>query len=134
MEARFDSEEQALQWLYSMQRLGVKLGLENVRRLLAALALSERELRYVHVAGTNGKGSTCAFVQALLVASGEVGVGLFTSPHLVRFNERIRDERGEIRGEELRELLGELREVTADWEPQPTFFELALALGVMWFK
>jgi dihydrofolate synthase/folylpolyglutamate synthase len=134
MEARFDSEEQALQWLYSMQRLGVKLGLENVRRLLAALALSERELRYVHVAGTNGKGSTCVFVQALLVASGEVGVGLFTSPHLVRFNERIRDERGEIRGEELRELLGELREVTAEWEPQPTFFELALALGVMWFK
>ena len=64
MEARFDSEEQALQWLYSMQRLGVKLGLENVRRLLAALALSERELRYVHVAGTTGKGSTCAFVQA----------------------------------------------------------------------
>lgn len=134
MEARFDSEEQALQWLYSMQRLGVKLGLENVRRLLAALTLSERELRYVHVAGTNGKGSTCAFVQALLVESGEVGVGLFTSPHLVRFNERIRDERGEITGGELRELLEVLREVTAEWEPQPTFFELTLALGVMWFK
>jgi dihydrofolate synthase/folylpolyglutamate synthase len=134
MEARFDSEEQALQWLYSMQRLGVKLGLENVRRLLGVLALSERELRFVHVAGTNGKGSTCAFVQALLVESGEVGVGLFTSPHLVRFNERIRDERGEITGGELRELLEVLREVTAEWEPQPTFFELALALGVMWFK
>lgn len=117
-----------------MQQLGVKLGLDNVRRLLSALELSEKELRYVHVAGTNGKGSTCAFVQALLVACGQAGVGLFTSPHLVRFNERIRDERGEIAAGELRELLEVLRDVTSGWEPQPTFFELALALGVMWFK
>jgi dihydrofolate synthase / folylpolyglutamate synthase len=134
MVASFENGEEALQWLYSQQQLGVKLGLENVRRLLAAAGLSEKEMRFVHVAGTNGKGSTCAFIHSLLVAAGERGVGLFTSPHLVRFNERIRGEVGEIPGADLQELLGQLRALTRTWPNSPTFFELALVLGVLWFK
>lgn len=116
-----------------MQGLGVKLGLENMARLMRAGRLDEGGARFVHVAGTNGKGSTCAFIHELLVAATGGGVGLFTSPHLVRFSERIRDERGEIGGAEMAALLGGLRWLTAGWEPQPTFFELAMALGLWWF-
>lgn len=133
MAESFQNVEEALHWLYSRQHLGVKLGLENVRRLLEVTGLSTREMRFVHVAGTNGKGSTCAFIHSLLAAAGE-RVGLFTSPHLVRFNERIRDEQGEISAEELNCLLSGLRTTTEHRTNPPTFFELALVLGMQWFK
>ncbi len=134
MALAFANSEEALAWLYSTQRLGVKLGLENMRRLLAAARLPDPRQRFIHVAGTNGKGSTCAFLHALLEAAQDGGTGLFTSPHLARFNERIRDGQREIADAELAELLGDLRDLAAGLEPHPTFFELALALGLRWFQ
>lgn len=76
-------------WLFGLQMFGIKLGLDNIRELLAALGDPHERLAAVHVAGTNGKGSTSAFIAAAL---GEAGlrVGLYTSPHLVDFSERIR--------------------------------------------
>ena len=87
---------EALAWLYSLQRFGIKLGLENIERLLEELSkrgvLQAAPWKVIHVAGTNGKGSVCAMIDSICRAQG-YGTGLFTSPHLVTFRERIRDER-----------------------------------------
>jgi len=123
----------ALDWLYSTQLYGIKLGLENVQKLLEAMSLPEAGMKFIHVAGTNGKGSTCAFMHAILKESG-INAGLFTSPHLIRFNERIRDTEREISDEELEAGLSKIRSLVADWNPHPTFFEIALALALDWFR
>lgn len=121
-----------LDWLYSTQLYGIKLGLENVHKLLGALGLPGQGTKFIHVAGTNGKGSTCAFMHAILKQAG-IKAGLFTSPHLIRFNERIRDAEREITDAEIEAGLAKLRVLVAGWQPHPTFFELALALALDWF-
>jgi len=80
---------ESLAWLYGTQTFGLKLGLENTRRLMAAAGDPQERLKFLHVAGTNGKGSTCAMLDAILRETG-ARVGLYTSPHLVDFRERIR--------------------------------------------
>jgi dihydrofolate synthase/folylpolyglutamate synthase len=124
--------QQALAWLYGTQLHGIKLGLENVRRLLAEIGFCEGP-RFIHVAGTNGKGSVCAMVEAMARAGG-VRTGLFTSPHLISFRERIC-----ITGEMISERavatgLTKLREIVAGWDPHPTFFELTTVLALMYFQ
>lgn len=123
---------EALAWLYGTQVFGIKLGLDNTRRLFAALGDPERKLRFLHVAGTNGKGSTCAMLAATL---GEAGLrcGLYTSPHLVDFRERIRIGREMITEEGVADGLARLRGASAGWDHAPTFFELATALAAWWF-
>ncbi len=81
--------QEAVDYLFGLQMFGVKLGLENMRRLCGALGHPERELRFIHIAGTNGKGSTAALLDAALRACG-LRVGLFTSPHLCEVTERVR--------------------------------------------
>lgn len=122
-----------LDWLYKTQLFGIKLGLENVHKLLAALELPGAGMKFIHVAGTNGKGSTCAFMHSMLKTAG-INAGLFTSPHLVCFNERIRDAEREITDAEIETGLAKLRVLVADWETHPTFFELAFALALDWFR
>ncbi len=127
------NEQNPLDWLYGTQLFGMKLGLENVRLLLAALDLPSPKQRFIHVAGTNGKGSVCAFMRSILHEGG-VNAGLFTSPHLIRFNERIRDAEREITTAEIEGGISRLRELCRDWEPHPTFFELAFVLALDWFR
>lgn len=122
-----------LDWLYQTQMFGIKLGLENVQKLLTAMDLPAGGMKFIHVAGTNGKGSTCAFMHSMLKEAG-IKAGLFTSPHLVRFNERIRDVEREITDAEIESGLARLREIVSDWSPHPTFFELTLALALDWFR
>ena len=111
----------------------MKLGLDNPRRLLREyLAFPPHRTRVIQVAGTNGKGSTCAFIDSVARATG-TRTGLFTSPHLVRFNERIRVSGLEIPDEEVATHLTALRQLVSDWDPHPTFFELTLALGMKYF-
>jgi len=74
--------KEALAWLYRLQRFGIKLGLENIRRLIAELNVDLDHARVIHVAGTNGKGSVCAMIDSICRA-GKPRTGLFTSPHLV---------------------------------------------------
>ena len=78
----------ALRFLYDLRWFGLKLGLENTRRLAALAGNPHERLRFIHVAGTNGKGSTCAMIESIYRSAG-MRVGLFTSPHLVSFGERI---------------------------------------------
>ena len=124
----------ALDWLYSTQLFGIKLGLEGTRRLLeAADAYPSEDVCVVHVAGTNGKGSVCAMLEALGRSSG-LKTGMFTSPHLVDFRERIRVNGVMIPEDALLRLLVEVRDLVAEWDPHPTFFELALAVALKYFK
>jgi dihydrofolate synthase / folylpolyglutamate synthase len=127
-----ESFKEALQWLYGTQATGVKLGLENVRRLLDALGNPHRQLACIHVAGTNGKGSVSAMLDAVGRAAG-LRTGLYTSPHLVRFNERIQVSGQPITDEEVLGGLNVIRETIARSGCVPTFFEITTALGFLHF-
>ena len=122
----------ALAWLYGSQTFGIKLGLDNTRNLLAAADDPHRRLRFLHVAGTNGKGSTCAMLDSMLRADG-LRAGLYTSPHLVDFRERIRLDGQMIPEDAVAEGLTLLRAASAGWDHAPTFFELSTVLAAWWF-
>ena len=109
----------ALDWLYSTQAFGIKLGLEGVTRLLSACGVLYPRAQVIHVAGTNGKGSTCAFCESVARAAG-YKTGLFTSPHLVEFSERIRVNGVNIPDADAARLIGKVR-------------ELVLAVAMLWF-
>lgn len=115
-----------LEWLFARQRFGVRPGLERVRALLAALGEPQRAFRTVLVAGTNGKGSTAASLEAALRAGGE-RTGLFTSPHLTRFCERFVVSGQEVGAEEVGRGLARLRPLAE--ETGATFFEIVTALA-----
>ena len=125
--------EEALAWLFNTQRFGIKLGLENSRRLFDALDVPPPKERIIHVAGTNGKGSVCAMIDSICRAAG-YRTGLFTSPHLVSFRERIQVNGELISEDEVVRGLTRIRELVADWEPHPTFFEIATALALDHFR
>src|SRR5437899_9066136 len=96
----------AIQFLYSLRLFGLKLGLENTFKLAALVGNPQDRLRFIHVAGTNGKGSTCAMLESVYRAAG-LRVGLFTSPHLVSFGERIQVNREVIPEAEVERLVTE---------------------------
>jgi dihydrofolate synthase/folylpolyglutamate synthase len=125
----------ALSWLYGRQALGIKLGLDKVRALLLAVGDPHARFSTVHVAGTNGKGSVCHFVAGALQRSGH-RTALYTSPHLVRFAERIRVDGEPISERDVARLLDDLRAPVAALDARgepPTFFEVATVLGFLWF-
>jgi dihydrofolate synthase/folylpolyglutamate synthase len=127
--------EDMIAWLYGLQHFGIKLGLDNIRALLSLLDHPERSFRNVHVAGTNGKGSVAAMLDAMLGASG-LRAGLFTSPHLVRPNERIRIDGTDIGDEELHARLHAMRDrieparETGELAAHPSFFEVVTATAL----
>ncbi len=128
--------KQLLEWLYGTQLFGVKLGLEGVRRLAKALAIhagGPEAPCFIHVAGTNGKGSTCAMIDAMCRAAG-LHSGLYTSPHLISLQERVRLNGRYIPETELLSALKDIRERIAHWEPHPTFFEIVTVLALQWFQ
>jgi dihydrofolate synthase/folylpolyglutamate synthase len=125
------SYKEALAWLYGLQRFGIKLGLENIRRLLDECC-SASTLKIIHVAGTNGKGSVCAMIDSICRAQG-YRTGLFTSPHLVTFRERIRVNGEMISEDAVADGLTIIRDLVADWDPHPTFFEVITALALKHF-
>jgi dihydrofolate synthase / folylpolyglutamate synthase len=121
-----------VEWLFAMQQRGVKLGLENMRRLLIALDNPEKSLKFIHVAGTNGKGSVCAMLDSLARSAG-IRTGLFTSPHLVRFNERIQVNGNLISDDSVISGIHRIQEsIPKDY--QPTFFEITTALALYYFR
>ncbi|MBA3544112.1 MAG: bifunctional folylpolyglutamate synthase/dihydrofolate synthase, partial [Chthoniobacterales bacterium] len=127
------SYKEALAWLFGTQRFGIKLGLENSQRLFHALAVPSPNERIIHVAGTNGKGSVCALLDSICRAA-NYRTGLFTSPHLVSFRERIQVSGELISEEEVARGLGKIRELVANWDPHPTFFEITTALALDHFR
>lgn len=120
----------SVSYLYSLQRFGMKFGLRNIRVLLRTVGNPHRKIRTVHVAGTNGKGSTSAMIAAIYRAAG-YRVGLYTSPHLVRFNERIRINGHDIVDNDIARIVRTLR--PAIEKTQATFFEAATAVAFRYF-
>jgi dihydrofolate synthase/folylpolyglutamate synthase len=113
---------------------GIKLGLEGAHRLLREyLAYPPHHTTVIHVAGTNGKGSTCAMIESIARSCGR-RTGLFTSPHLIDFRERIQVSGQEIPEVACAEMLTALRAICERMDPHPTFFEIALALAMRWFR
>lgn len=110
----------------------VRLGLHRTRELLERLGRPQDRLRIVHVAGTNGKGSTCAFIAGILQAAG-YKVGLFTSPYVLRFNERIQVNREDISDDDLTAVALQVRDAAAGMDEQPTAFELITAAALLHF-
>jgi len=130
---RLSPYKETLAWLYGLQRFGIKLGLENIQRLIAALQVELGDGRVIHVAGTNGKGSVCAMIDSILRA-GRYRTGLFISPHLVTFRERIRVNGEMVSEEAVAKGLTTIRDLVRDWDPHPTFFEITTALALKHFS
>lgn len=126
---------EALEYLAARQRFGMRPGLGTMRRLAAAVDSPEKDLRFIHVAGTNGKGSTCAFLESIARESG-LRVGLYTSPHLVSFRERIQVDRVPIPEAAVAEWVDGLRELADGLGAgeEPTFFEFVTLLALCWFR
>src|ERR1700722_7762414 len=125
---------QAIEFLYSLRLFGMKLGLDNARRLAAAMGNPHHHLRFIHVAGTNGKGSTCAMLESIYRAAG-LRVGLYTSPHLVAFGERIQINRQLISREDIIRLVTGMKPLLAQFpaDRHPTFFEVVTVMALQYF-
>ena len=120
-----------VQFLYGLQQHGIKLGLDTIRALLGRVGDPHRRYPVLHIGGTNGKGSTAAMAASVLQASGH-RVGLYTSPHLIDFRERIR-----VNGEMIPEsrVIHGVETLRAASAPDlaPTFFEFTTALAFHYF-
>ena len=125
---------EAIQFLYRLQMFGARFGLKTPRRLAALVGHPHERLRFIHVAGTNGKGSTCAMLESIYREAG-LRVGLFTSPHLVAFGERMQVNRAMIPELELIRLVEDFQQLlqTFPADAPPTLFEVVTVMALRYF-
>jgi dihydrofolate synthase/folylpolyglutamate synthase len=128
--------QQALEYINGTSRFGSKPGLEIIGLLMEKLGNPQDDLKFIHVAGTNGKGSTCAFIASVLQAQG-YKTGLYISPYVDVFNERIQINRQYIPDEELAKATEKVKEkadeIIAEGKRSPTIFELVTAVALLPF-
>jgi dihydrofolate synthase/folylpolyglutamate synthase len=129
--SRDPAYDQALSYLYGLQKFGMKFGLSKTENLLQSFGRPQDQLKLIHIAGTNGKGSVAAMAASIFSRAG-YRVGLYTSPHLVDFRERFQINGRLIPPGETLDLIREVRERTNPEEP-PTFFELVTAMALIYF-
>ena len=127
--------QQSLDYLYGLEKFGMIFGLDQIKRILAAIGQPHSEVQAIHIGGTNGKGSTAAMVASILQKEG-YRVGLYTSPHLVRFTERIKVNGKEIEEEDVVSLTRWMREkIETAGIPSPfTFFDFTTAMALLYFN
>lgn len=129
--------EQALAYIHDTNKFGSVLGLENIKELLNLMGNPQNDLKFIHVAGTNGKGSTCSYTTSILTKAG-YNVGLFTSPYLEVFNERIRIGNENIPNEDLAEITTFVKEAVEKMLEKglnhPTEFEIVTAIAMEYYK
>lgn len=126
------SYEETLKYIHNVKWQGSKPGLERTKQLLKSLGNPEKELKFVHIAGTNGKGSTAACISAVLQKAG-YRTGTYTSPYILRFNERMQVNGVHISDSELEQLTNEIRPYADAMKDAPTEFELITALAMKYF-
>ena len=126
-----ETYKQATDYLFSRKARGMKLGLKNMRRLLDLLEHPEDEFKSIHIAGTNGKGSTAAILESILKESG-YKTGLYTSPHLIDMRERITIRGTQISEDEVLDILN--RMISHIEKSNATFFEILTAMAFMHFS
>ncbi len=117
--------------MFGLRRFGIKLGLATIRRILTGLGNPQQRFRCIHIAGTNGKGSVASALATILKTSG-YRVGLYTSPHLVRFTERIQIDGREITDEDTVRLFRIIHNIPTG-SREPTFFEFTTAMALYEF-
>ncbi len=122
--------EQATEKIYSLHQFGIKLGLENIQAFLQLLGNPEKKLKTIHIAGSNGKGSTLSFISSILMEHG-YKVGFYTSPHLVDYSERIRINGNNISKEFVTDFVNKFSNYID--EHQITFFEIGTAMAFQYF-
>ena len=125
--------KEALEYINGVSWLGSKPGLERVRELLERLGRPQDGQKYIHIAGTNGKGSCAALLSSVLKCCG-YKTGLFTSPYLFRFNERMQINGKQIEDEALADIVSRIKPAAEAMEQHPTEFELMTAAALLWFK
>lgn len=128
---------EALDYIHGTKKFGSKLGLDNVRELLGLLGNPHNDLKFIHVAGTNGKGSTSSFIANILIEGG-YKVGLFTSPYLEVFNERMKINNIDISDESLAKITCKVKEKVEEMLKKgmnhPTEFEIVTAIAMQYYK
>ena len=124
---------EALEYIHSVSWTFCKPGLERIRKLCEALGNPQDELKFIHVAGTNGKGSFCSMLDSVLRAEG-YNVGLYTSPYITEFNERMRVGGENISNDELAEITEYVRPIADAMTDKPTEFELITAIAFEFFR
>ena len=122
--------KEALEKLYSFHQFNIKLGLDNIVRLLHYLGNPQDKFQSIHIAGSNGKGSTASFAASILTEAG-YKTGLYTSPHFIRFNERVRINGTEIPDEFITDFMNSMNEYID--KNSPTFFEITTAIAFKYF-
>ncbi|UCE38052.1 MAG: bifunctional folylpolyglutamate synthase/dihydrofolate synthase [Thermoplasmata archaeon] len=130
--------DEAIEYLFNLKIYGMSLGLERIEFLLKTLGDPQKNMKAVHVAGTNGKGSVCAMLSSILVSAG-YKVGLFTSPHLLSFEERILVDQNKISKDKVIQLAERIKSISESMVKSgkfdhPTFFETACAMAFEHFK
>ncbi len=128
---------EALEYIHGTKKFGSKLGLDNIRELLGLLGNPHNDLKFIHVAGTNGKGSTSSFIANILIEGG-YRVGLFTSPYLEVFNERMRINNQDISDDSLASITLAVKEKVEEMLKKgmshPTEFEIVTAIAMQYYK
>ena len=130
------SPQDAFAWLSSFDKYGWVFGLERIQRLLGQLGDPQNSLRVIHVAGTNGKGSVCKYISSILGNAG-YQVGVYLSPHIERFSERISVNNKEISDEDFARLASQIKpcvETMMQQNNTPTYFEIVTVLAFLYFK
>jgi len=125
--------EQAINYIHSLYRPGTKPGTHREKELLALLGNPEKELKFIHIAGTNGKGSTAAMTASILCKAG-YKAGLFTSPYIYRFHERIQMDGQQISDEKLLPLILKVKALAETMAEPPTEFEFVTALAMEYYR
>ena len=125
--------QEAIDYIHGIYWRGRKLGLSRTKELLELLGNPQKELKFVHVAGTNGKGSVCAMLSSVFINAG-YRTGLYISPYIKRFNERIQLNAEPIRDAELAEITTYISTFAESMKDKPTEFELVTAIGMEYFK
>ena len=125
----------SLDFLYSLEKFGMIFGLTQVKKILEAIGSPDTSIPSIHIGGTNGKGSTAAMMASILQKEG-YRVGLYTSPHLIRFTERIKVNGKEIEEVDVVRLTGWMREriEAAGMTPPFTFFDFTTAMALLYFS
>ena len=125
--------KESLAYIHAINWTFCKPGLERINALCEGLGHPERDLKFVHVAGTNGKGSFCSMLSSILTEAG-YKTGLYTSPHMVTFNERMRVNGQNIDDDVLEEITSRVRPIADAMTDRPTEFELVTAIAFLYFK
>jgi dihydrofolate synthase/folylpolyglutamate synthase len=128
--------KETIDWLYSFEKFGIKLGLERITHICKQLGGPQKNYKIIHVGGTNGKGSVCRFLQSIFTLSG-YKTGIYTSPHLQRFSERFIIDNKEISENDVVLLVEKVKPITDEMikdDNTPTFFEIVTAMVFQYFS